>query len=99
MNGFFFPPSGGRGAFLILSKGDDYLMGRDQNYKDVLFVAEDFVDLLFKERLFLFIPPFQLICWLLTAILKTGSSGYVFLLKSLSERTLCHCVLHITRRF
>lgn len=48
------------------------------------FVAEDFVDLLFEERLFLFIPPFQLICWLLAAILKTGPSDYVFLLKSLN---------------
>lgn len=75
-----FLPLGRRGgAFPTLSK-----VVRDQNYTDLLFLAENCIDLLFKERLFLVILPFQLICWPLTAILKMGSSGYVFLLKSLN---------------
>ena len=73
----------GRGCLSHFQQGSDYLMERDQkNYKDLLSVAEYFVDL------FLFIPPFQLICWPLTAILKTGPSSYVFLLKYLEDAVL-----------
>ena len=72
---------GGGGAAPIFSKVVIISWEETQTTRICFFVAEDFVDLLFEERLFLFIPPFQLICWLLAAILKTGPSDYVFLLK------------------
>lgn len=39
-----------------------------------LFVAELTIDLLFEDRLFLFILPFQLICW----PLKSHFENWVF---------------------
>lgn len=86
---FFFPTwgwcvRGEVGDFPIFSRVVIISWEETVTTRICFFVAEDFVDLLFGERLFLFIPPFQLICWLLAAILKTGSSDYVFLLKSLN---------------
>lgn len=81
---YFFSPLGWAGvAFPIFSKVVIISWKETKkNYKDLLSVAEYFVDL------FLFIPPFQLICWPLAAVLKTGPSGYVFLLKSLEDAVL-----------
>lgn len=78
-------PGGEVGCLSHSWQGDDYLMRRVQNYKDQLFLAEVFVDLLFEERKPLFILPLQLTCWPLKAILKTGTFSYVFLLKSLED--------------
>lgn len=72
---FFFSPFGDRrGCLSHFQQSGDYFLGRDQNYKDLLYRAEDFVDLLSEERLFLFTPS-------LSANLLPFNSDYVFLLK------------------
>lgn len=46
------------GAFSIFNRVVIISWEETKTYKDLLYRAEDFVDLLFEERLFLFTPPF-----------------------------------------
>lgn len=69
LDGCFFSPlgdgvcaGGGWGGGPIFSKVVIISWEETKTTRICFFVAEDFVDLLFEERLFLFIPPFQLIC-------------------------------------
>lgn len=66
LGGCFFPPLGdgvcaGAGG-PVFSKVVIISWEETKTTRICFFVAEVFVDLLFEERLFLFISPFQLIC-------------------------------------
>lgn len=75
----FFPFGDGRGCLSHFQKSGDYFLGRD--YKDLLCRAEDFVDLLFEERLFLFIPSLPASLLALNSNFENWAFGLCFSFK------------------